>query len=869
MSADFVVLIHLLPLLGGLVIGLFGFRLRGHSWRLGVPAVAAAFVLSVWTLYTVSVDGPMHVALFQLQSALPGSFGFSLLIDRLSAVMMVLITGVSLLVHVYSIRYMQGERGYARFYALLGLITAILLGLVCSADLLSLFVFWQLLSWLLYLLLAYDYERTAACDNALKTFLVHRFGDLAFFAGVVLAYRVYGTLDFATLFARASEAAVPLLLWEPSGLAINATTAVTLLIFIGAMAKSAQFPLHVWLPDTMDTPTPVSALMHAGIVNAGGFLLNRLAPLYGLSSTTLFVVFLIGGLTVMLGASMMLTQPDVKKTLGFSTMGQMGYMTLECGLGAFGLAVFHLIAHGLFKATLFLASGSGIHAARLEPRSPLGVARAGRPAFSRLTWGTGLVLTLVLPLLIVLLANDVVDVPLLEAHGSVIFLFFSWVTASQAIFSLYRLHGVDSWKVAASMVGVLLIIVMTYLWAGEAFSRFLYPGPKEVDRYLAAAALPGWLFDVLVVTVVLLIVGVWVVVYARVHGHEIVEPAWLTAVRVRLYVWLTNRLYVDHLYDRIGSSLLLLARGMNWGLVGGRRGPRWLMPALVTGAGAVLLVTWSVPGVNLAAVQLLACMVLLSVAPFHAALAETVGRLPGAWASLYVVLLPMPGFGGAVFLVERMPEEVRPIVGLLGLLSVGYGSCAALVELQVKRRLALAYTAQLGLAWWWLFLPGVGAEHVLPYVGAVTILAAGLFSSWLFLEHRFGEPTLDQFGGLARSMPAFAVLFVILLMGAMGLPLFPLFSSLAAAMMDSPIGSAGGVAVVCVAWFLAAWQYGQLLHGIWFGRPRVPFLAREIRPGEAVVLLLLAGASLAAAMVPWDPAAVLQAAPDVWREALR
>src|SRR6266487_3027506 len=171
------------------------------------------------------------------------------------------------------------------------------------------------------------------------------------------------------------------------------------------MSKSAQFPLHIWLPRSLYAPTPVHALLHAGIINAGGFLINRLAPLYGLSSTTLHVAFVVGAVTALLGAAMMLAQNDIKKTLGFSTIGQMGYMIMECGLGAFALAVFHLIAHGLFKATVFLNCGNVIHKAREEPVFPPPAQATEERQFSRLTWLTGFIMSLLMPLIILFMAH--------------------------------------------------------------------------------------------------------------------------------------------------------------------------------------------------------------------------------------------------------------------------------------------------------------------------------------------------------------------------------------------------------------------------------------------------------------------------------
>ena len=192
-------------------------------------------------------------------------------------------------------------------------------------------------------LLSYNYSPSSlTVRGAFRTFVMQRIGDVAFLAAIVLAYRTYGSLDFQQLFLRAAEVQSSLFLGPGGSFEMRADTAVTLLIFIGAMTKSAQFPLHMWLPDSLYAPTPVHALLHAGIINAGGFLLTRLAPLYDLSPPTLHLVFAVGMLTTLLGSSMMLVQNDIKKTLGYSTIGQMGFMIMECGLGAYGLAIFHL-----------------------------------------------------------------------------------------------------------------------------------------------------------------------------------------------------------------------------------------------------------------------------------------------------------------------------------------------------------------------------------------------------------------------------------------------------------------------------------------------------------------------------------------------
>ena len=553
------VFIPLLPLLAAMLIGWQGKRLASRVALIGIVATAGSSFFSFLTLYHVSTEGPFQLTFWSWGQGASSALTFGMLVDRLTAVMMVLISSVSVIIHLYSRRYLQGDAGYQRFFGLLGLMTFTILSLVASANFLMLFLFWQLLSWVLYLLLAFNFSYPAACEYARKTLLVHRIGDITFLSGLLLIYQYFGTFEFAVVFQLAASDPPMIRLWSGFPFEISIVPVIGLLIFVGAMAKSAQFPLHVWLPDTMDSPTPVSALMHAGIINAGGFLLNRLAPLYALSPSTLHLVFIVGFCTVLLGASMMLVQNDIKKTLGFSTMGQMGYMIMECGLGAFALAIFHLIAHGFFKATLFLASGSIIQAARHEPKFPPTSGHRPTKLPTTLTWTTGLSVTLLMPLFILLVAHGVLDVPLRDDHGAVIFLFFGWVTASQAIFSLYRLQAVASWKVAGAMIATLFFIGFIYLWAGESFTHFLYPEPGVADGFFEAAAFQPQVFDALIIISTLVVLFGWLVMYTTARGQKILNPHWVLSIRQTDWVLLINRCYVDGLYKKLGAALLRLA----------------------------------------------------------------------------------------------------------------------------------------------------------------------------------------------------------------------------------------------------------------------------------------------------------------------
>ena len=563
---SFIILVPLLPLLAAIIVAIGTRSSQTRRAKIAAYPIGAAFLGAIVALWLVATQGPLTIRFYDPSSLSMLALPLGFYIDRLSAVMMVLIAGVGTIVYIYSISYMYQDLHDRRYLALIAFTVSVLLCMVSSANLMMLFLLWQVISCLLYLL-AHNHSHEATREGAVRTFTLLRVGDVAFLSGIVLAHQLYGTLEFQALFAKAAESAVTLT--PLPGIEIGGATAVTLLLFIGAMSKSAQFPIHIWLPRSLYAPTPVHALLHAGIINAGGFLINRLAPLYGLSSTTLHVAFVVGMVTAVLGATMMLAQNDIKKTLGFSTIGQMGYMIMECGLGAFSLAVFHLIAHGLFKATVFLSCGNVIHKARQEPAFPHADPRAEEQEFSRLTWATGFLTTLLIPLVILLVSHGVLHIPLRDSQGTVIFLFFIWVTSSQAILTLIRLRAVASWKVSVAMLLILLFVVFIYLFAVESFTAFLYPNPEEVASYFQAAALPNWLFDGLIVGTALVIILGWFYIYAQARGQIMWVPSWVDGLRIRLYVLFMNRLYVDELYQALGRVVMRVVHRID------KRDTRW------------------------------------------------------------------------------------------------------------------------------------------------------------------------------------------------------------------------------------------------------------------------------------------------------
>ncbi len=350
--------IPLTCLLGSVVAGLFGQRIgRTGAHRVTVAGVAISFILSVVVFIDV-MDGNLFNGTVYTWGVSEGTvFQIGFLVDELSAVMMVVVTFVSFMVHVYTIGYMVDDPGYQRFFSYIALFTFAMLMLVMSNNFLQLFFGWEAVGLVSYLLIGFWFRRESAVAANLKAFLVNRVGDLGFLLGIAAVLYVFGSLDYADVFAAAPQAAQQTLpgsetLWM---------TVICLLLFVGAMGKSAQVPLHVWLPDSMEGPTPISALIHAAtMVTAGIFMVARMSPLFELSDTALNVVLVIGAITAFFMALVGLVQNDIKRVVAYSTLSQLGYMTVALGASAYAAGIFHLGTHAFFKALLFLAAGSVI-----------------------------------------------------------------------------------------------------------------------------------------------------------------------------------------------------------------------------------------------------------------------------------------------------------------------------------------------------------------------------------------------------------------------------------------------------------------------------------------------------------------------------
>ncbi len=363
-------LIPLLPLTAFLILGLAGWRIKDQAHLVAVPAVLLSLFLSLLAFFDVLSGSVIAVPLYAWLTSGTLDIHIGLYIDRLTAVMLLLVTGVSSLVHIYTIGYMHGEPGYARFFGYIALFTFSMLMLVLADNLLQLFVFWEAVGLCSYLLIGHWYERASACAAATKAFLVNRVGDFGFILGLLLVWYSFGSLNYHEIFPAAHEAGTMIVNFlSPFGGTwdISVFTLIALLLFTGAVGKSAQVPLHVWLPDAMEGPTPISALIHAAtMVTAGVFMVARLAPIYSLSPTAMQVVAITGAVTMFVGATIALTQTDIKRVVAYSTVSQLGYMVMACGLGAYASGMYHLLTHGAFKALLFLGCGSVIIALHHE-----------------------------------------------------------------------------------------------------------------------------------------------------------------------------------------------------------------------------------------------------------------------------------------------------------------------------------------------------------------------------------------------------------------------------------------------------------------------------------------------------------------------
>lgn len=449
------------------------------------------------TFYVINYDEPIY------------GFGGYLVFNELSAILVPYVAILGLVIRKYATKYMWDEPGYKRFFILLNFIFSAIYLLVMSNNLIILALAWQLMSFSLYFLVSFNVQSKSAVKNGGWTMLTHKVADLLFIIAVVLTYKTFGSFELTELSHK----------WlEMSANPIDDPTiyAIGFLFLFAAMMKSAIMPFHLWLPYTSEAPTPVSALMHAGVVNVGGILLNKLAFLLLLTPAVLNVAFVMGLVTAIFASLLMLVVSDIKRSLGYSTVGQMGYMIMEVGLGAFSLAIYHLMVHGIFKATLFLESGSLIKYARHDPNIPKRLSYEifweEKTNYSSKTMFRTIALFTILPVIIFAGVKFILSEEFFHFNAAIVILAFAWLTGTQLFLSFFKVSKTDSIKVVFALLSSFIIVLFTYEMIGLAFERFLY-GHNALLFY-QAATLNVTIIMSLVMLAAIMIIG-WYFMYKQ------------------------------------------------------------------------------------------------------------------------------------------------------------------------------------------------------------------------------------------------------------------------------------------------------------------------------------------------------------------
>jgi len=551
-------LVPLFPLLGTVVNAVFGRAIaRGAHW-VAVPAVALSFLgacgvfVRVWHGETWTGD------LFPWISAGAFKTAVTVQVDQLSAVMLLVVTGVGSLIHVYSIGYMRDDPGYARFFTYMNLFVFSMVMLVLAGNFLVLYVFWEGVGLCSYLLIGFWYERQAATDAGKKAFIVNRVGDFGFGLGIMLIWVTFGTLDYGLVFAKAD-----------TSIGAGTYTAIALLLFMGATGKSAQLPLYTWLPDAMEGPTPVSALIHAAtMVTAGVYMVARCHTLFEMAPVSLEVVAWGGALTAVFAASIGLVQTDIKRVLAYSTISQLGYMFVGVGVGAYAAGLFHLVTHAFFKALLFLGAGSVIHGLGGEQDLRRMGGLAPRMLITTVTFLVGaLGLSGVPPLAGFFSKDEILGATFHAGHrvlwallviGAFMTAFYSFRLVFLAFFGGPRMSREVAHHVHESppvMTGPLVVLAALTVVAGlavgipsahgTAFARFLQPVlPFRETEHGGLAA-----FALLIVSAAVAVGGALLAWFM--YGLRPVRGEAIGVARNPIHALLLRKYYVDELYDAL------------------------------------------------------------------------------------------------------------------------------------------------------------------------------------------------------------------------------------------------------------------------------------------------------------------------------
>lgn len=463
--------------------------------------------------------------------------------NELSSILVPYVAILGLVIRKYATKYMWDEPGYKRFFILLNFIFAAIYMLVMSNNLIILALAWQLMSIALYLLVSFNVASKSAVKNGSWTMMIHKGADLLFILAVILTYQTFGSFDLG-------ELSQTWLIMSKDPIENPNIFIIGLLFLLAAMMKSAIVPFHVWLPYTSEAPTPVSALMHAGVVNVGGILLNKLAFLLLLTPAVLNIAFVIGLFTAIFASVLMLVVSDIKRSLGYSTVGQMGYMIMEVGLGAFSLAIYHLMVHGIFKATLFLESGGLIRYARHDPNIPQRLSyklfwedKAVHTHKSNKMFNLIAIFT-VLPILIFIGVKMVLSEEFFEFNAAIIILAFGWLTGTQLFLSFFKVSKTDSIKVILALISSFFIILFTYEFIGLALEHFIY-GEHALLFYKVATINVTMVMSMIALTAIM-IVG-WLFMYKQ-HFNDITDRETPKKGKWLLYRVLAKEAYVTDFF---------------------------------------------------------------------------------------------------------------------------------------------------------------------------------------------------------------------------------------------------------------------------------------------------------------------------------
>ncbi len=582
-SYAYTLLIPLIPFLVFVFVGLFEDKLKGKLGGLiGTAGLGIGTFLSYYTAFkyfiTDHVAGTGYTSLkafeitwLHLTDKLTINLG--VLIDPISVMMLVVITTVSFMVHIYSLGYMEGERGFARFYAFLSLFSFSMLGLVLATNLFQMYIFWELVGVSSFLLIGYYYEKPSAFSAAKKAFIVTRFADLGFLIGILMLSFNTGTFDFQTL-------------TDPNGLAIaskggavfmglSVITWALIFIFIGGAGKSAMFPLHIWLPDAMEGPTPVSALIHAAtMVVAGVYLVARLFPVYALGApAALHVVAWVGAFTSLFAAVIALTQTDIKRVLAFSTMSQIGYMMLSLGVSGFGgeeglgfmAGNFHLFTHAMFKALLFLGAGAVIHAVHTNDMNEMGGLRKYLP-ITHMTFLIACLTISGIPFLSGFFSKD--EILVAAFHHNKILFGIEYIVAGLTAFYMFRLYYNIFWGKdrhyhhTPHEAPLVMTIPLMLLAFGSIFAGYLPFHNLVTSDGLGFESHIDYLIAVPSVLIALVGIGVATVMYKK----ENTLPARMAETFSNLYRWSFRKFYIDEVYLFVAKKIIFnyISRPVAW-----------------------------------------------------------------------------------------------------------------------------------------------------------------------------------------------------------------------------------------------------------------------------------------------------------------